>query len=130
MSTRGNEGEISSGKNKRLKKELSVDEAKTEMVNQIIEQIKELLEDPVKEKDSADGLGDTIKEIFQPILDEFKELIVENEEKNSIIGAQIKILTILLSSRATTLTKIKNVLRVNTKIALVYGQNKSYCKKT
>ena len=81
MSIRGNEGEISSGKNKRLKKELSVDQAKTEMVNQIIEQIKELLEDPVEEKDSADGLGDTIKEIFQPMLDEFKELIGENEGK-------------------------------------------------
>ena len=100
------------------------------MVNQIIEQIKELLEDPVEEKDSADSLGDTIKKIFQPILDEFKELTGENEEKNSIIGAQIKIFMILLSSRATTLTKIKKVLRVNTKIALVYGQNKSYCKKT
>ena len=37
---------------------------KTEIVNQIIEQINEVLEDPVEEKDSTDGLGDTIKEIF------------------------------------------------------------------
>ena len=43
---------------------MSIDTAKTEIVNQIIEQINEVLEDPVEEKDSTDGLGDTIKEIF------------------------------------------------------------------
>ena len=68
--------------------------------------------DPVEEKDSTDSLGDTIKETFQPILDKFKELIRENKDKKSFIGALIKIFTILL------ITNIKNVLRVNTKIAL------------
>ena len=42
MSKRANEGEISREKNKKLKKERSVDEAKTETVNKIIEQIKVL----------------------------------------------------------------------------------------
>ena len=97
---------------------MSIDRAKTKIVNQIIEQIKEALEDPVEEKDSTDGLGDTIKEIFQPILDEFKELIRENEDKKSFIGALIKIFTILLSSRITTLTKIIKVMLVCTKVAL------------
>ena len=97
---------------------MSIDRAKTKIVNQIIEQIKEALEDPVEEKDSTDGLGDTIKEIFQPILDEFKELIGENEDKKSFIGALIKIFTILLSSRITTLTKIIKVMLVRTKVAL------------
>ena len=97
---------------------MSIDRAKTKIVNQIIEQIKEALEDPVEEKDSTDGLGDTIKEIFQPILDEFKELIRENEDKKSFIGALIKIFTILLSSRITTLTKIIKVMLVRTKVAL------------
>ena len=98
MSKREHEGEISDTKNRRLKKELSVDEA--------------ILVDPVEEKDSTDSLGDTIKETFQPILDKFKELIRENKGKKSFIGALIKIFTILL------ITNIKNVLRVSTKIAL------------
>ena len=98
MSKREHEGEISDTKNRRLKKELSVDEA--------------ILVDPVEEKDSTDSLGDTIKETFQPILDKFKELIRENKDKKSFIGALIKIFTILL------ITNIKNVLRVSTKIAL------------
>ena len=98
MSKREHEGEISDTKNRRLKKELSVDEA--------------ILVDPVEEKDSTDSLGDTIKETFQPILDKFKELIRENKDKKSFIGALIKIFTIFL------ITNIKNVLRVSTKIAL------------
>ena len=97
---------------------MSIDKAKTEIVNQIIEQIKEVLEDSVEEKDSTDGLGDTIKEPFQPILEKSKKLIGENEGKKSFIGALIKIFTILLSSRTTTLTKIKKLLRVSIKIAL------------
>ena len=63
-------------------------------------------EDPVEDKDSTDGLGDTIKDIFQPIFDEFKDLIGENEDKKSFIGGLIKIFTIRLSSRSTTLAKI------------------------
>ena len=62
---------------------------------------------PVKDKDSTDGLGDTIKDIFQPILDKFKGLIGENEDKKSFIGGLIKIFTILMSSRSTTLPKFK-----------------------
>ena len=106
MSERTNEGEISSKKNKKPKKERSVNEAKTEIVNIIIEQIKEVQEDPVEDKDPIDGLGDTIKDIFQPILDEFKNLIGENKDKKFFIGGLIKIYTILLSSRSTILTKI------------------------
>ena len=35
----------------------------------MIFQIKDILEDPIENEDSTDGSGDTIKEIFQPILD-------------------------------------------------------------
>ena len=118
MSIRANEGETSSKKNKKLKQERSVIRAKTEIVNKIIEQITEVLEGLVEDKDSTDGLGDTVKDIFQPILDKFKDLISENEDKKSFIGGLIEIFTILLSSRSTTLAKIKKVIRISTKIAL------------
>ena len=81
MSKRANEEEISNTKTKKLKKERSVDESKIEIINVIIAQIKEILEDPIREKDYTDGLGDTIKEIFQLILNEFKDLIGENKDK-------------------------------------------------
>ena len=85
---------------------MSVDKAKIEIVSKIIEQMKEILGDPVKDKDSIVGLGDTIKYIFQPILDKFKHLISENEEKNSFIVSLIKFFSIHLSSKSTTLAKI------------------------
>ena len=47
---------------------------------------------------------------------EFKDLISENEDKKSFIGGLIKIFT--MSSRRTTLAKIKNIIRISTKIAL------------
>ena len=111
-------GKRSSEKNKRLKQEKSVYEAKAELVNKTIEQIKEVLKDPVKNKDSTDDLGDTIKDIFQPILDEFKDLIGQSEDKKSFICGLIKIFTILLSSRSTSLAEIKKVIGISTKIAL------------
>ena len=111
-------GGICDTKSKRLNKELSVDKAKTEIVNKIIEQIKEVLEDPVKEKDSTNDLRDTIKKIFQSILGEFTELIGENNDKKLFIGDLIKMFMILLSSRTKVQIKIKKVLRVSTKIAV------------
>ena len=117
MSKRTNEVEISNTNSKKLKKERSVDEAKTEIFYKIIKQIKDILEDPI-EKDSTDSLEDTIKDIFQPILDEFKDLIKENVGKKCFIGGVIKIFSMLLGSRATTLTKIIKVVRISTQIAL------------
>ena len=73
-----NSQEITDTKSKKLKKERSVDEANTEIGNTIIEQIKDILEDSIENTDSTDGIIDTIIEIFQPILDEFKDLIEEN----------------------------------------------------
>ena len=52
------------------------------------------------------------------MLDEFKDLIEENEDKKSSIGGLIKILTILLSSKDNSLIKIKKIMRVSTKRAL------------
>ena len=76
------------------------------------------MQDRLEEKDSTDGLGNTIKHIIQPILDKFKDLIKENEGKKFFIGGLIKKFSVLLSFRATTLTKIKKVVRITTQIAL------------
>ena len=106
MSKRQGEEQISNKNTKRIKMERSVDEAKIKIVNQIIEQIKGILEDPIEEGNATDGLKDTVKEIFQPILDEFKDLIDENEDKKSFIGGLIRIFTILLSSKTSSQAKI------------------------
>ena len=118
MPKRVSEQNITGTESKNLKKERFVDEAKTEVVNTIIDQIKEILEDPIENKGSTNSLGATIKEIFQPILDEFQDLIEKNKDKKSFIGGLIKIFTILLSLRTTSLSKILKVIRISRKIAL------------
>ena len=75
--------------------------------------MQKFLEDPVEDKDSTNSLGDTIKDIFLPILDEFKDLIGENKDKKSFTGDLIKIFTILSSSRSTALAKITLELRTD-----------------
>ena len=92
---------------KRLKKERSVDEAKTEIINEIIAKVEEITKNSREGQDSTDGIACTINEIFQPILDEFKDLNEENEDKKSFIGGLIKIFTIVLSSKDNSLIQIK-----------------------
>ena len=109
---------IGETKKKKLKKELTIDEAKTEIVNKIIDEIKVLLDDQTQRGDSTDGVITLFEDIFPPILDEFKELSGESKDKKNFIGGLIKIFTILLSAKTPTLTKIKKVFRTSIKIAL------------
>ena len=94
-------------KSKKLKKEKSTDEAETETVIALTDKLNELLEDP-ENQDSTDGIIDSIKEIFQPIFDEFKVQIDENE---NFIGGVIRIFMILLSVNTSAPTKIKKVIK-------------------
>ena len=64
------------------------------------------MEDSIENNDFTDGLGDTIKEICQSILDEFKDLIGKTRIKKSFIGGLVKFFLILLSLKVTSLTKI------------------------
>ena len=64
MSKRLDKEQISNKNTKRLKKERSIGEAKTEIVNQIIEQIKEILEDSIEEGDSTGGFKYTLGKYF------------------------------------------------------------------
>ena len=79
MSKRAREKNIGQTKNKKLKKELTIDEPKTEIVNTIIDEIKDFLDDQTQDGDSTDGFMTLFEDIFQPILDEFKELIGESK---------------------------------------------------
>lgn len=47
-------------------------------------------------EDSTDGVGNKINEIFEPILEELKDLIEENEDKMTFIIGLSKIFTIQL----------------------------------
>ena len=118
MSKTTSEKKIGETKNKKLKKELTVDEAKTEIVNKVVTEINELLDDQTEGGDSTDGLITLFEETFHPILGEFKELIRENKDRKNFVRGLIKIFTILLSTKTPTLTKIKKVVRTSAKIAL------------
>ena len=89
------------------KKELTVDEAKTEIVKKIVTKINDLLDDPTEGRDSTDGVVTLFEKTSQPILDEFKELIGENKDKKNFVGGLIKIFTILLSTKPQHLQKSK-----------------------
>ena len=78
MSQRAIDKNIGETKNKKLKKELTIDEAKTEVVNKIIDEIKNLLDDQTQSGYSTEGVITLFEDIFQPILEEFKELIGES----------------------------------------------------
>ena len=118
MSKWASEKNIGETKNKNLKKELTVDEAKTEIVNKTTDEIKDLLDDQTQGGDTTDGIITLFEDIFQPILEEFKELIGESKDKKYFVGGLIKMFTILLSTKTLTLTKIKKVIRTSVKIAL------------
>ena len=118
MSKRASEKNIGETKNKKLKKELTVEEAKIEIVNKIIIEINELLDDQTQGGDSTDSVITLFEDIFQPILEEFKELIGESKDKKNVIGGLNKIFMILLSTKTPALTKIKKVIRASVKVAL------------
>ena len=118
MSKRASEKNTGETKNKKLKKELTVDEAKIEIVNKIIIEINELLDDQAQAGDSTDSVITLFGDIFQPVLEEFKELIGESKDKKNDIGGLIKIFMILLNTKTPALTKIKKVIRTTVKDAL------------
>ena len=118
MSKTASEKNVGETKNEMLKKELTIDEAKTEIFDKINNEIKDSLDDQTQGGDSTDDAITLFEDIFQPILDEFKELIGESKDKKNFIGGLIKIFTILLSTKISTLTKIEKEIRGKVKIAL------------
>ena len=68
MSKRTREKKTGETKSKKLKKELVVDEAKTEIVNKIVTEIYRLLDDQSEIEDSTDDIITLFEETFQAIL--------------------------------------------------------------
>ena len=89
----------------KLKKERTIDEAKTEIVNKIIDKIKDLLHDQMQGGDSTDGVITLFEDIFQSVLEKFKKLIGETKDKKNFISGLIKIFKILLSTKHQHLQK-------------------------
>ena len=89
---------------KKLKREQSVDESKTKIINKIMDKLAQLIQetDNKEAQEFTDSIGDKNMDIFQSILEEFEELIVQNEDKKSFIGGFIKTFTILLTIVAST----------------------------
>ena len=56
MSKGASEKNIGETKNRKLKKQLTIDETETEIVNKIIDQIKDLLDDQTQGGDSIHGV--------------------------------------------------------------------------
>ena len=68
---------------------LSVDKAKTEIINKLVKKIGDLVsEELFNEKafngDSIDRIGSKLKKIFEPLFEEFKEIIEENKDKKDL----------------------------------------------
>ena len=62
---------IGETKKKKLKEELIVDEAQTEIVNKIGTEINDLLDDQSEDGDSTNGVMTLFEETFQAILGKF-----------------------------------------------------------
>ena len=103
MSKRKSETNEEKVKAKRPKKEKSVNKAKPEIINKIIEKIKTLVKKREDWEDENDSIGNKIKEIFRYVLEKFEELIAENKNKKSFIGGLINIFTILLTAKCSRL---------------------------
>ena len=58
------------------------------------------------------------------MLRKLKELIWENKDKKNFVGGLINILTVPLSTKTPTLTKIKKVIRMIIKILELWPEQK------
>ena len=88
------------------------------IINEIIEKIKTLVEECEDRGGENDRIRDRIKEIFQPILEGFEELIASNEDKKYFLGRVIKIFTILLTKRCSSISKLKLIIKRSAQIPI------------
>ena len=63
-------------------------------------------------------ISSKIKEVFKQILEEFKKLVEETEDKKNFVSGIIKIFTILLTSRYSSLAKLKKIIKTSAEIGV------------
>ena len=71
MSKRRNEIKQDADKAEKIKKSLSVEEAKTEIINELVDKTGELVSEEAFDEDSTDGISRKIRKTFDQILEEF-----------------------------------------------------------
>lgn len=100
---------------KKLIKQQPVDEAKTK-INKVIEELTQLVQeiDNKEAQDSTGDIKDKIKDILLPIVEEFEELIAENKYNKSLI----KTFTILLTTKCSSINKLKQIIKIRAEIAI------------
>ena len=103
---------------KRPKKEKSVNKAKPEIINKIIDKIKTLVKKSEDWEDENDSTGNKIKEILHSVLEKYEELIAENKNKKSFIGGLINIFTILLTAKCISISKLKKIIKASAQISI------------
>ena len=74
-----------------------------------MDKIGELVSEEAFDEDSTDGISSKIREIFDPILEKFKELVEENEDKKNFVTGLSKIFTILLTIKCSSFIKLKRI---------------------
>lgn len=105
----------------KVKKWLSLDEAKTEVVNEIAESIYKILkeEEKLEESNETDWIfKDKVGDIIETVLNEFESFSNEDKEKKSFASSLVKIFAILLTKKCNALIEIKNILKLEAEIAL------------
>ena len=85
MPKRENEIKQATEKAETIKISLSVDEAKTEITKELADKIKELVSEEEFDTDSTDGrISNKIKEFFEQISEEFKELVEKKKRQEKV----------------------------------------------
>ena len=98
-----------------------MDEAKTEVVNEIAESIYKILteEEKLEESSETDWIfKDKVGDIIETVLNEFESFANEGKEKKSFASNLVKIFAILLTKKCNALIEIKNILKLEAEIAL------------
>lgn len=77
-----------------------------------------MVEESEDSEDETEQNGDKIKEIFQPTLEEFEELIAKSEDKKYFIGGVMKILTILFTTKCSSVSKLRKIIKPSAQIVI------------
>ena len=79
--------------------------------------VNNILEDE-ENLDEADGFRTKIKEIIDQIIEEFKKSLELDKEKGNFVKGLIKMFTILLNTKCSSITKLKKIIRTSADLAI------------